>query len=98
MSDETPSLFEVALYLICSSRNALDETLPYASMRMLDAAGRLMAAAAGVSDDPFFAGMPERVEETKVQVMHDLDDYVLALEELQKVFVQEAVRRNADHR
>ena len=40
--DDTPSLFDVALYLVCSSRHSLDETLPYASMRMLDATGRLL--------------------------------------------------------
>ena len=45
MSDDAPSLFDVALYLVCSSRMALDETLPYASMRLLDGAGRLLQAA-----------------------------------------------------
>jgi hypothetical protein len=92
---ETPTLFEVALYLICSSRNALDETLGYASMRLLDGAGRLMAAAAGAQPDPFLAEALGRIDETKVQVMHDLDGYTAALEELQEAFVREAKRRNA---
>ena len=92
---ETPTLFEVALYLICSSRNALDETLAYASMRLLDGAGRLMAAAAAEGQpDPFLAGMISSVGETKVRVMHDLDGYTKALEELQDAFVREARRRN----
>jgi hypothetical protein len=92
------SLFEVALYLICSSRNALDETLPYASMRLLDGAGRLIAAAAAVQpgDDPFLAGMRDAIEETKVRVMHDLDGYTAALDDLQNRFVLEAKRRNVD--
>jgi hypothetical protein len=94
---EAPTLFEVALYLLCSSRNALDETLPYASMRMLDGAGRLIAAAAAAApgDDPFLAGMLDEINATKVRVMHDLDGYTAALEELQDTFVREAKRRNA---
>lgn len=93
---ETRSLFDVALYLICSSRNALDETLPYASMRLLDGAGRLVEAAgeAQPGADPFLAAMREAIEETKVKVMHDLDGYTAALEGLQERFVREAMRRN----
>jgi hypothetical protein len=91
---EPPTLFEVALYLICSSRNALDETLGYASMRMLDAAGRLMAAASEVQADPFLAELQGRIDGIKVQVMHDIDGYTAALEELQDAFVREAKARN----
>lgn len=93
-TQETPTLFEVALYLICSSRNALDETLGYASMRLLDGAGRLMAAAAEVQPDPFLTEIRDLVEETKVRVMHDIDGYTTALEVLQDAFVREARRRN----
>jgi len=98
MSQDDPrSLFEVALYLVCSSRNALEETLPYASMRLLDGAGRLIGAAADVQPgaDPFLAGMLDAIEETKVRVMHDLNGYTDALDDLQELFVREAKRRNA---
>ena len=94
--DEAPSLFDVALYLICSSRHSLDETLPYASMRMLDGAGRLLRAAAEVQPgDAFFAGMLTAIEDTKVKVMHDLEGYTTALDALQEQFVREAKLRNA---
>jgi hypothetical protein len=94
--DDTPSLFDVALYLICSSRHSLDETLPYASMRMLDGAGRLLRAAAEVQPgDAFFAGMLAAIEDTKVKVMHDLEGYTAALDGLQEQFVREAKLRNA---
>lgn len=92
---ETPTLFEVALYLICSSRNALDETLGYASMRLLDGAGRLTAAAGGAQPDAFLAEMLGRIDETKLKVMHDLAGYTAALEQIQHDFIQEAKRRNA---
>ncbi len=92
MSDDAPTLFEVALYLVCSSRLSLDETLPYASMRLLDGAGRLLQAAG--DDDPFFVAMREAVEEATVKVMHDVDGYVRALDELQERFVREAKARN----
>jgi hypothetical protein len=94
--DEAPSLFDVALYLICSSRHSLDETLPYASMRMLDGTGRLLRAAAEVQPgDAFLAGMLAAIEDTKVKVMHDLEGYTTALDELQEQFVREAKLRNA---
>jgi hypothetical protein len=91
MSDDAPTLFDVALFLICSSRLSLDETLPYASMRLLDGAGRLLQAA---PDDAFFVAMRAVVEDTKVKVMHDLDGYTRALDELQERFVREAKARN----
>ena len=91
MSDDAPTLFDVALFLICSSRLSLDETLPYASMRLLDGAGRLLQAA---PDDAFFVAMRAAVEDTKVKVMHDLDGYTRALDELQERFVREAKARN----
>jgi hypothetical protein len=95
-NDDAPSLFDVALYLICSSRNSLDETLPYASMRMLDGAGRLIQAAEEMeSDDVFLAGMLATIENTKVMVMHDLDGYTASLDALQEQFVREALSRNA---
>ena len=91
MSDDAPTLFDVALFLICSSRLSLDETLPYASMRLLDGAGRLLQAA---PDDAFLVAMRAAVEDTKVKVMHDLDGYTRALDELQERFVREAKARN----
>lgn len=92
--EPAPTLFDVALYLVCSSRNALDETLAYASMRMLDAVGRLADAAVEAQPDPFLSELRERIAETKVKVMHDLDGYTAALEALQDAFVREARRRN----
>jgi hypothetical protein len=91
MSDAEPTLFEVVLYLVCSSRLSLEETLPYASMRLLDGAGRLMQAA---GDDPFFAEVRAAVEDTQFKVMHDLEGYTRALDELQERFVREAKARN----
>jgi hypothetical protein len=38
--------------------------------------------------------MREAVEETSVKVMHDLDGYTRALDELQERFVREAKARN----
>jgi hypothetical protein len=94
--DDAPSLFDVALYLVCSSRHSLDETLPYASMRMLDGAGRLLRAAAEMQPaDAFFAGTLAAIEETKVKVMHDLEGYTTSLDALQEQFVREAKLRNA---
>jgi hypothetical protein len=94
--DDAPSLFDVALFLVCSSRHSLDETLPYASMRMLEAAGRLLRTAPAAQEhDAFFAAMLEAIDDTKVKVMHDLEGYAAALDHLQEQFIHEAKARNA---
>jgi hypothetical protein len=91
MPDDAPSLFDVALYLVCSSRLSLDETLPYASMRLLEGARRLLQAA---PDDAFSASVIAAMEETEVKVMHDVDGYTRALDALQDRFVREAKSRH----
>jgi hypothetical protein len=91
---ETPSPFDVALYLVCASRNSLNETLPYASMRLLEGAERLIGATADQADDPFLAERVGQIAQTKFGIFGDMDEYVRALEDLQEAFVQEAKRRN----
>jgi hypothetical protein len=92
--NESPTLFDAALYLVCAARNSLNETLPYASMRLLDGAERLIAAAAQHVDDPFLAERFGEIAQTKFGIFGDMDDYTRALETLQDAFVAEAKRRN----
>lgn len=74
----------------------LDGTLPYASMRMLDGAGRLRRAAEELHPrNAFFMAMLAAIEDAKVKVMHDVEGYATALDGLQEQFVREAKLRNA---
>lgn len=92
--NETPTMFDVAMYLVCASRNSLDETLPYASMRMLDGAERLIAASAKHEKDPFLAERFGEIAQAKFGIFGDMEEYASTLERLQDAFVQEAKRRN----
>jgi hypothetical protein len=99
MSERSASdaLFDLALYLVCSARLAVDENLGLASFRLTEAASRLIAAAAdlGVAPDDFLERERGALDTEKMKVMHDLPGYVAALDEIQARFVAETKRRNA---
>ena len=90
------TLFELALYLVCCSRLALEENVGLGSFRLLEGAARLIAATGelGVPLDPFLAGELPAIESDKLQVMWDMERYTASLEEIQSRFVGEARRRN----
>ena len=98
MSERTPetALFDLALYLICCSRLALEENVGLGSFRLLEGAARLIAATRelGLPADPFLGGELRAIDEVKPQVMWDMERYVTELDELQSRFVAEALRRN----
>ena len=91
------AVFDLALYLVCAARLALDENLGLASFRLIEGASRLLAAGhvLGVAEDPFLEETLATINEEKMRVMHDLDGYTAALDQLQTRFVEEAKRRNA---
>src|SRR3954470_608886 len=99
MSERNASeaLFDLALYLVCSARLAVDEHLRLASFRLAEAASRLIAAAAdlGVDAGDFLQREQAAIDVEKMKVMHDLPGYVAALDEIQARFVGETKRRNA---
>ena len=98
MSERTPeaALFDLALYLICSSRLALEENVGLGSFRLLDGADRLIAAARelGVPVDPFLERELPTIAAEKLQVMWDMEHYTASLDAMQARFVAEARRRN----
>jgi hypothetical protein len=98
MTDREPqqALFDLALYLVCSARLAVEENLGLASFRLTEAASRLIAAAPalGVDAGEFLAGERETIDVEKLRVMHDLDGYVAALDGIQARFVAESKRRD----
>jgi hypothetical protein len=98
MTQRTPeyTLFELAVYLVSCARLAVDENLGLASFRLIEGASRLIGSAAelGVPHDAFLQAELPAIEQEKMRVMHDLDGYVKALDEIQARFVEEAKRRN----
>lgn len=98
MTDRTPetTLFELALYLVACARLAVDENLGLASFRLIEGASRLIDSAAdlGVPRDAFLQAELPVIDEEKLRVMHDLDGYIAALDEIQARFIAEAKRRN----
>ena len=98
MSERTPeaALFDLALYLICCSRLALEENVGLGSFRLIEGAARLIAATRelGLPGDPFLDSELPAIDEVKLQVMWDMERYVAELDELQSRFVAEARRRN----
>jgi hypothetical protein len=90
------ALFELAVYLVACARLAVDENLGLASFRLVEGASRLIgsAAALGVPSDAFLESELPTIDREKMRVMHDLDGYIAALDELQARFVEEAKRRN----
>jgi Family of unknown function (DUF6092) len=98
MTKSTPEnvLFELAIYLIACARLVVDENLGLASFRLVEGASRLLASASdlGVPRDAFLQAELPVIDAEKMRVMHDLDGYVAALDEIQARFVEEAKRRN----
>lgn len=99
MSERTPekALFDLALYLVCCARLAVEENVGLGSFRLVEGASRLIAAAGelGVPVDGFLEEQRAAIDADKVQVMWSMDAYVSALDEIQTRFVAEAKRRNA---
>jgi Family of unknown function (DUF6092) len=98
MTERSPEnvLFELSVYLVTCARLALDENLGLASFRLIEGASRLLASASdlGVPRDAFLEAELPVIDAEKMRVMHDLDGYTTALDEIQARFVEEAKRRN----
>lgn len=100
MSDrpDQNALFDLALYLVCCARLALDENLGLASFRLTEATSRLIASAGALGVDPgeFLRDELAAIDTEKFKVMHDLPGYTAALEEIQARFIAEAKRRDRE--
>lgn len=93
---ESP-LFAMALYLVASARDCLDEPLIYGPFRMIEGVARLIdtlpqTPAAG--SDAFLAEVRGVIEREKYAVMADREAFNRWLDQLLEKFAQESVRRN----
>lgn len=90
MSD-AQSDFELALYLVASARDCLDEPLIYGPFRMIEGVSRLLARSEG---DAFLAAAKETIDGEKYNVMGGRDEFSAWLDDLLREFSAEAKRRN----
>src|SRR5262249_38121174 len=65
--------FRMALYLVASARDCLDEPLIYGPFRMIEGVSRLLNDSAPA--DPFLTEMKSQIDQQKYNVMADRDAF-----------------------
>jgi heme-degrading monooxygenase HmoA len=88
------TVFELALYLVASARDCLDEPLVYGPFRMIEGVSRLIERLGG--EDEFLRSSKETIDREKYKVMAAREAFAAWLDELLRGFSAEAKRRNLD--
>lgn len=94
-------LFDLALFLVTSARNCIDEPPLYGPFRLLDALSRLTDLpkyTAGLDEDPFLKEAKAFADEKKFLVASDVEGFRQAADELVVRFAVELKRRSAQKR
>jgi nitroreductase len=84
--------FRLALYLVASARDCLEEPLIYGPFRMIEGVSRLLADGARL--DHFLSAAKADIEKEKYNVMADRQAFGRWLDDLLARFATEAARRN----
>ena len=93
--DSADPFFELATFLISSSRGAIEEGVFTASLRLLDAASRLAVLAAEHVDDPFLVDLGRLVKtDGPAAYMDSAETYVAFLDHTLVAVAAEASRRS----
>lgn len=92
--DRARADFELALYLVASARDCLDEPLIYGPFRMIEGVSKLLATVGG---DEFLARARDTIDREKYNVMGGRDEFAAWLDDLLREFAAEAKRRNLAH-
>lgn len=89
------SLFDLVVFLVSGARGAPEEGAYTASLRLIDAAGRLARIAATADDDQFLAELGERVGAAAgTRYMESTESYVAFLDGVLGEVAREVRRRN----
>jgi hypothetical protein len=91
MTERRPDDFELALYLVASARDCLDEPLIYGPLRMIEGVSRLLARN---DADEFLARAKETIDREKFKSMGNRDEFAGWLDTILREFAAEAKRRN----
>lgn len=87
-----PSDFELALYLVASARDCLDEPLAYGPFRMVEGVSRMLDE----TDDPFLSWAKEEIDREKFTIIGRRDQFATWVDELLRRMAAEAKRRNLE--
>ncbi len=96
-AEPTPDddLFALFVFLVSSARGAPQEGRYTASLRLIDAAGRLAKLSAAGRTDAFVARVGERIRsEAANQYMQSTDGYLGFLDDVLRATSREVLRRN----
>jgi heme-degrading monooxygenase HmoA len=88
------AVFELALYLVASARDCLDEPLIYGPFRMIEGVSRLIERLGG--EDEFLRSSKDTIDGEKYKVMAAREAFAAWLDELLRGFSAEAKHRNLD--
>ncbi len=96
MSDRSDSVFDYATFLANSARGSLEEGVFSASLRLIDALGRLpQIVPESIDSDSFLKEITEIVNRGKTtNFLESRDAYIKFLDEILKRFAQEIKKRN----
>lgn len=87
--------FELAAFLVSSARGALEEGVYTASLRLLDAAGRLAALADDLGRGSFLRGLGEAIRrDAAARYFESAEAYTAFLDEILVEVAREIRRRN----
>ena len=76
--------FKLLSFLITSARGCVDEPPLYGSLRLVEAASRLIEIMEGAKTNDQIVSMKRLIEEKKNIVMYDEEEFVTFLDELSK--------------
>jgi Family of unknown function (DUF6092) len=87
--------FELASFLVSSARGALEEGVYTASLRLIEAAGRLAAIAVDHGGDGFLRDLSDRVRsEGTTRYLESAESYTAFLDETLTAVAEEIRRRD----
>ncbi len=93
--EDKKTLFDVAIYLISSARDCLDEPAIYGPLRLLEGVNRVIEVSNSNPslEDKFLNSMQKKISETVLEVMRDRNKFKDALNDLLLEFAEEMKKR-----
>lgn len=94
-TENKTTVFDVALYLISSARDCLDEPHIYGPLRLLEGVNRVIKLGESLNlKDEFLERMKSKISDTVILVMQDREKFNESLENLLLEFVDELKKRH----
>jgi hypothetical protein len=92
---QSSEVFDLAIYLVASAKDCLDEPLIYGPLRLLEGVNKivLMGETNPAFRDKFLSKMKEGVSGDILKVMSDREEFERALDNLLLEFTEELKRR-----